>query len=195
MRYQRAARRSASFLGCGLFPIAERPEGATVDLRWADAPHDGAVCRRDVADVRGEPVGRVERVGGVHVAVARHLRHDRGRGDRRALLVAVDDRTMTRRRGPEPKSVDEVHVGGLARGERRAEPTQIRPMEAVAIDDRRRKHMDGNTLRTAEHGDVELLAGVMVELLRVVEEGEGPSSMLTDRVEVEENAGEDRKST
>jgi ribonuclease HII len=100
-RYQRAARRSAAFLGfgfdelaVGLIPVAERLERAPVDLGRSDAPDDRAVGRGDVADVRPEAVRGVERVGGAHVPVARHLRDDRGRGDGGALLVAVDDRAV-----------------------------------------------------------------------------------------------------
>ena len=61
-----------------------------MDLARAELPHDPRVGRRDVADVRDEPVAGIHRVGGVHVPVTGHLGDDRRRGDRGALRVAVD---------------------------------------------------------------------------------------------------------
>ena len=102
-----------------------------MDLAGPSFAHDGGVRRRDVPDVRGEAVAGVERVGHVHVAVARHLRDDRGRRDRRALRVAVDDRAVRRRRRPEAEAVDERDVGRLAPPERLAQPAQVAPVQAV----------------------------------------------------------------
>src|SRR5204862_2311091 len=94
---------------------------APVDLAGTDRPHDRAVCRRDVPDVRAEAVRGIERIGGEHVAVAGLLRDDRRGRDRGALLVTVDDGAVLGCGRPEPEAVDETDVGPLAGPQRRAQ--------------------------------------------------------------------------
>jgi hypothetical protein len=106
-----------------------------MDVARAVLANEPGVARRDVADVRREPVARVERVHPKHRPVADDLRDDRGRRDRRTALVSVDDRDVLRRRRPETKSVDQASLsGGRQRMQGAPKPVQVRPMEPDAVD-------------------------------------------------------------
>ena len=79
---------------------------------------DGPCCRT-LAEWAGvmyptceaKPYRGYTRVHPPHSAVADHLGDDRSRGDRRALLVTVDDRPMLRSGGTEAEPVDEADLG------------------------------------------------------------------------------------
>ena len=173
--------------------IAARLERAAMDLGRADAADDRAVRRRDVADVRVEAVGRIERVGGVHVAVARHLGDDRRGRDRRALLVAVDDRAVRRRGRPELEAVDSStsvadSPPSAAHSPRRF--VRCRPSRSITTDGERQH---GDAPGTREHGSEEVLTGLVVELLRVVQERERTRAVVAHGVEVEQDARDDER--
>src|SRR5579884_3146021 len=188
-RYHQAARRSAAFLAvAGL--VAARLERAAVDRRRPPPPDDRGVRRGDVADVRAEAVARVDRVRRPHVAVARHLRDDRGGGDRGALLVAVDDRAVRGRARAEAEAVDEAGVGRLAGPERLAQAAEVRAVEPVPVDHGRREDVDGDPLGAGEHRAVHRLARLAVELLRVVQERERPGPVVAEPRQVEQDAGD-----
>ena len=129
----------------------------------------------------------------MHVAVAGHLRDDRGGGDRGALLVAVDDRAVRRRQGPELEAVDEARLRRLAGPERLPQAAQVRAMETVPVDHRRREDPNRDPRRAAENHPVELLAPRRVDLLRVVQERERPDLVVAKALEVEQHAGDDER--
>ena len=83
-----------------------------MDLGGPPLADDRRVAGRDVADVRGETVLRIERSQPPHRPVADDLGDDGRSRNRRALLVAVDDRSMLGRGRPEPEAVDETDLGG-----------------------------------------------------------------------------------
>ncbi len=106
-----------------------------MDLGGPALAHDRRVPRRDVADVRAETELRIERIGAPHIPVADHFRDDRGGGNRRALLVPVDDGSVLGRVRPEAESVYETDLG--RRGEFRenaAKAGQVRAMKAELVD-------------------------------------------------------------
>jgi hypothetical protein len=157
----------------------------------ADQPR---VPRRDVADMRREPVAWVERVHPAHRPVADDLRHDRRRGDRGAPLVAVDDRNVIGRGRSEAESVDEAGFGRRGkRVEGPSKPVQVRPVQALAVDLARRDDLDGDPGRTGENRAEELLSVLGRDLLRVVQLRERPNAVVAKRVVVEEDAGDDER--
>jgi hypothetical protein len=157
----------------------------------ADEPR---VARRDVADVRREPVAWVERVHPEHRAVAHDLRHDRGRRDRRAPLVAVDDRNVLGRGRPEPEAVDEACLGRRReRVKSTTQPVQVRPVQPNAVDLPRRDDLHRDPRRAVEHRAEQLLPVLGRDLLRVVQLRKGPNAMVAQRVVVEQDAGDDER--
>ena len=142
----------------------------------ADVPR---VSRRDVADMGGEAVARIERVHAAHRPVADDLGHDRRRCDRGAPLVTVHDRDVLGRRRPQPETVDQASLGRRReRVERPAQPVQVRPVQAGAVDLTGRDHLDRDARRAREDGTEELLAILRRNLLRVVQLRERPNAML-----------------
>src|SRR2546421_11572979 len=81
-----------------------------MDLRRPSLADDGRMAGRDVADVRREPVVRIESGQPSHRPVADDLGDDGRGGDRRALLVAVDNGLVLRRGRAESKAVDETDL-------------------------------------------------------------------------------------
>ena len=140
-----------------------------------------------------KPYAGIDGVGRAHVAVARHLRDDRRRGDRGALRVAVDDRAMRRGRRAEPEAVDERDVGGLARPQRLAQSAQVGLVQPVAVDHPGREHVHRDALRAREHRAIELVARRLVDLLRVVQQRERTHAVVAQRGVVEEHAGDDER--
>ena len=67
-------------------------------------------------------------------------------------------------------------------------------MEAGPVDLRVRDHTDGDALRTREHCAIELLPLVRVQLLRVVQVGERPNAMVSQRAVVEQDTRHDERS-
>ena len=152
------------------------------------------VARRDVADMRGEPVARIQRVHAEHRPVADDLRHDRGRGDRRAARVAVDDRHVLGRGRPETEPVDEARLG--RRRERvqcASQPVQVRAVQPDAVDLTRRDNLYRNTRGAGEHRAEQLLPALGRDLLRVVQLRERPNAVVAQRVVVEQDAGDDER--
>jgi hypothetical protein len=129
----------------------------------------------------------------VHVAVAGYIGDDRGRRDRGALLVAVDDGAMRRREGAELEPVDQAHLSGLAGPQRLPQSAQVRAMQPVPVDHRRREHAHRHPLGRGEDGPVELLALLGPALLGVVQERERPYAMVSQALEVEEHPGDDER--
>src|SRR5262249_33562060 len=148
---------------------------------------------RDVADVLRKAVRRIERVETAHQPVARHLRDDRRRRDRGTLLVAVDNGHVLGRSRAETEAVDETGVRGGERLEHRPEPCEVRVVEAVSVDVRRRDDAYGYAFRARDDSVEQLLAAIVRALLRVVEEGERPDAVLAERAVVEQNAGNDER--
>ncbi len=152
-RYHHSALRSALSpvprLGSG-FLVTARREAAAMHGRRAGAAHRSGVPGRDVADVLREAVRRIERVEAAHQPVAGHLRDDRCRGDCGALRVAVDNGAMLWSVGTETEAVDETRVGREKRLEHRAQPREVRLVEAVSVDVGRRDDTHGDALRTRD---------------------------------------------
>jgi hypothetical protein len=182
--------------GGGFFftQVAERLERAAVDVTRPVLAHEARVARGDVADVRGEPVARKERVHAEHRPVADDLRNDRGRRDRGAALVAVDDRDVLGRSRPEAEAVHETRLGGRRqRVQRPAQPVQVRAVQAHAVDLTCRDDLHRNTSRAVEHGAEQLLAVFRRDLLRVVQLRERPNAVVAQRLVVEQDAGDDER--
>jgi len=154
----------------------------------------GRVLGRDVADVRGEAVGGKEAVHAMHQPVADDLRDDRGGGDRRAALVAVDDGGVLGSGRAEPEAVDEADLTGRSEGvQYGAQAAEIADVKAVAVDPRRRERLDADPFRTADDSLEELLALLPRELLRVVQERERPHLRAAQRLVVEQDAGDEER--
>src|SRR5713226_1797516 len=66
-------------------------------------------------------------------------------------------------------------------------------MEPVAVDHSRREDVHGHTLGAREHGEVELLARRLVDLLRVVQQGERPHAVVAQALVVEQHTGDDER--
>src|SRR5436189_3167172 len=151
-----------------------------MDLTRADLAYNGRMARRDVADVRAEAVGRVQRVHPPHHPVTGHLRDDRRRRDRRALLVAVNHGAVVRREWPEPEAVDEANLGRRRQlRENRAQAGEVRAMQAAAVDLAGRDGPHDDLLGAADDGAEELLALGLAALLRVVQAGERAHLVVT----------------
>ena len=181
---------------CGFFftQVAERLERAPVDVAGAVLANEPRVAWRDVSDVRREPVARIERVHPEHRPVADDLRHDRGRRDRGAPLVAVDDRDVRRRGRPEPEPVDETRLRGRReRMQRTSQPVQVRPVQPGAVDLSRRDDLHGNPGRARKHRPEQLLTVLRRDLLRIIQLRERPNAMVAQRVVVEKNAGNNER--
>jgi len=150
--------------------------------------------RRDVADVRREPVAGIERVHAPHRPVADDLRDDRGRCDRGAPLVAVDDRHVLGRARPESEAVDEARLGRRFQGTQRPpQPGEIRAVQPLAVDLRVRDHLDRDLRRRREDGPEERLPVLGADLLRVVQLRQRADAMVAQRLVVEEDAGDDER--
>ena len=157
----------------------------------ADEPR---VARRDVADVRREAVTRVERVHPAHRAVADDLGHDRCGGDRGAPLVTVDDRDVLGRGRAEAKTVHQTRFSGRRqRVQRPTQAVQVRAVQTDAIDLTRRDDLDGDARRARKHGPEQLLTILGRDLLRVVQLRQRPNPVVTERVVIEEDAGDDER--
>jgi len=155
---------------------------------------EARVARRDVADVRREPVARIERVHPKHRPVADYLRHDRGRRDRRTPLVAIDDRHMLRRRGPETESVHKARLGWRRqRVQRATKAVQVRSVQPRAVDLARRDDLHGDSGRAVENCAKQLLPILARDLLRVVQLRERANAMVAQRVVIEQNARDDER--
>ena len=75
----------------------------------------------------------------------------------------------------------------------RSEPPQVRAVEPVAVDVGGRDHAHRHLRRGEEHRLEELLAGLGLDLLRVVEEREGARPVAVQELVVEEDAGDDER--
>src|SRR5438874_11329524 len=136
-----------------LLRIAASLERAAVDLGRPALAHYRRVPGRDVADVRGKAVVRIESGEAPHRSVADDLRDDRGGGDRRTLLVPVDDRLVLRRGRAEPEAVDETDLRGWREvPEDRPHCGQVRAMQAVGVDLAGRDRSHRNLRATRQDG-------------------------------------------
>jgi hypothetical protein len=166
-----------------------------MDVAGPVLANEPRVARRDVADVRREPVARVERVHPAHRPVAHDLGHDRRRRDRGAALVAVDDRHVLGRRRSEAEAVDEARLGRRRkRMQGSSEPVQIRPVQALAVDLAGGDDLDRDPGCAGENGAEELFPVLGRDLLRVVQLRERTNAMVAERVVVEKDAGDDERS-
>ena len=125
--------------------IAESLERTTVDARTARAD-DGRVAGRDVADVRGEAVVRVEGVHPAHGPVATTLATIDAAATAALFVATVHDRSVHRRERAQPEPVDETGLRGRGEcGKRLPQPAEVRAAEAVAVDRRGRDDPDGDS--------------------------------------------------
>src|SRR5437868_956290 len=83
------------------------------------------------------------------------------------------------------EAVDEADVGRLTGPERLAQPAEVRLVQPVAVDHSGREDVHRYPLGAGEHGAIELLARIAVELLRVVQERERTRAIVTQALEVE----------
>ncbi len=165
-----------------------------MDVRRAEGPNRRGVRRRDVPDVRHEPIARVERVEPSHHPIPDDLRDDRSRSDRGAPRVAVDDRPMGRRCRTKPEPVDETRVS--RRGQIRengAQRGEIRPMEARPVDLESGHDADADLRSAPQDCFEQRLALFLRDLLRVIESRERTHPRTAQRFVVEKNAGDDER--
>ena len=165
-----------------------------MQLAGPERAHRRRVLRRDVADVRAEPVPRVERIEPTHDAVTHHLRDD-GRGrDRGAARVAVHERPVRRRGAPEPEPVHETRLGRRMQvGEDGPQAREIRAMEPGAVDISDGHDPDADARRAADDAVEELLALLVADLLRVVQARERADTRAAQRGVVEEDPRDDER--
>ena len=165
-----------------------------MDLARTELPHDARMPRRDVTDVRREAVAWKERVQAAHGAITDDLGDDRGGSDRSASLVAVDDRNVLRSARPKAKTVHEARLGGRRQSVKgTAETSEIRAVEALAVDLARRDHLHRDARRAPEDGPEELLPVPGADLLRVVQLRKRPNAMIAKRFVIEDNARDDER--
>jgi DNA-directed RNA polymerase subunit N (RpoN/RPB10) len=165
-----------------------------VDLARATLAHDPGVTGRDVPDMRGEAVARIERVEPPQRPVADDLGHDRGCCDRGAPLVAVDDGRVLWSAGPEAEAVDEAGLRRRSKGmEGPPQAREVRAVQTLSIDLPGRDRLHRDLRRAAEHGAEELLSLLRADLLRVVQKGERADAMIAEELVVEENSGDDER--
>src|SRR5581483_11169402 len=91
------------------------------------------------------------------------------------------------------EAVDERDIGGLAGPERLAQAAQVALVQSVAIDYRCRKDANRDPLCATHDRPVELVAGLWVDLLRVVQERERPDAMVGEAFVVEQHARDDER--
>src|SRR5215210_7678830 len=136
-----------------------------MDVARAALANDGRVTGRDVAYVRDEPVVREDRVQPAHRAIAHDLRDDRGGCDRSTAFVPVHDGLVFRRVWTKPEPVDETRLRRRReRGERLPQATKIRPVQAVAVDRRRRDDPHADALGAARERSEESLTVLVRDL-------------------------------
>ena len=137
---------------------------------------------------------REERVEAAHQPVAGDLRDDRRGRDRRALLVAVDDGGVRRRRRPEAEAVDEARLGRRRqRREHDAQAGEVAAVEAARSISPCEIDADGDPLGAGDDRAEELLAPLGRTLLRVVQERERADAVVAQRGVVEQDAGDDER--
>ena len=122
---------------------------------------------------------RIEGSQPPHRPVADNLGDDGCGRDRRALLVAVDDRSMLGRRRPEPEAVDETDLCGRRElPEDRPHRGEVRTVKAVGVDlprgDRAHRHLLG----TGKDAAKETLPVGRAELLGVVQQRQRPDAVV-----------------
>ena len=146
---------------------------------------------RDVADMGGEAVARIERVHAEHRPVADDLGHDRRRGDRCAPFVTVDDRDVLGRRRPQPETVDEAGLGRRRQSvECPSQPVQVRAVQTGAVDLTRGIDLYRHPRRGCEKRAEQLLSILGRDLLRIVQLREWPNAWSRP-ASYEQDAGDD----
>src|SRR5436190_1928266 len=132
-------------------------------MQRRDAPcHDRrAVLRRGVAHVRGELPPGVQRVGAVHVAIARDLGDDRGGGDGRAAGVSADHRPLLVPDVADREAVGQAHTAAATSGPAR----QPRPASSAPATKRTPRSRSKAKSRRAvgRLGRRATMAGIMTE--------------------------------
>ena len=162
-----------------------------MDIRRASFADDSRVLRRDVADVRREPIVREQRVHPPHRAIPHDLRHDGCGGDRSAALVPVDDGQVLRRRRPEPEAVDEASLGRRRQcAQAGSHRLQVRPVETRSVDLRGRDDPHRERRRAAHYPAENLLPLARRQLLGVVEPRKRANAMIPKALVVEEHSGD-----
>ena len=151
-----------------------------MDLARPALPYEPRMGRRDVADVRGKAVARIERVEPPHRSVADDLGHDRGGCDCGASFVAVDDGHVLRRARPEAEAVDET---GFCRRRKRVQGSpQAREIRAVQAFRGRSRPARSPAPRSASHSRARRgrapRAAPGFHLLRVVQKVERADAMI-----------------
>ncbi len=159
-------------LGVAAGRLHDEAERAPVDLAGPEPSERGHVLARAVALVLREPVPGVPGVELDQEPVPRHLRDDRGRGDRRGALVAPGDG------GPGDVEVGQGvavhdHVVGADResGHGIAHRAEGRPQDVHFVDDLLRRAADPDRDGLVHDAREELLPLRGCELLRIVETG------------------------
>ncbi len=137
---------------------------------------------------------REDGVESAHRSVAHDLRDDRRGCDRGTSLVAIDDRLVLRRERTEAKPVDEARLGRRCEsGQRLPEAAEVRTVQPVAVDRRRRDHADRDPLGAARNRSEQRLTTLVRDLLRVVQEPERPDGVVAQLLVVEEHARHDER--
>ncbi len=165
-----------------------------MESRSAEDSNRPRVRRSDVADVRHEPVARIDRIEPAHHAIANDLRHDRGGCDRGTPRVAVDERTMRRSSRAEPKSVDQTCVRrGMEIGQNRSQRSEVRPVQTRTVDLEGRHHANVDLRGRADDCVEERLTLLRRDLLGVVQPGKRTHPGTAEQLVVEEHAGNDER--
>jgi hypothetical protein len=133
-------------------------------------------------------------VGAVHEAVARDLGDDRCGGDRGARGVAVDDRPLLVAELGHREAVDEaqaVRASDPCQGV--AQRGEVRVVQAARVDAAHAAGHDVDAHRRAQDDRVELVAGLGVVLLGVVQGRERADLADAERLDVEEHGSGDER--
>ena len=150
-------------------------------------------CR--IPDVLGELKAWVIGVGAAHVPVAGLLREHRRSGNRRALRVATDDRSMLGGSRAEVKAVAKADAS-LTRDllERITERREVRDVQPARVDPRRAAGHDRDSRREPEDQRVQLGSPLGRVLLGVVEGAQRADRARRQPLEVEQDSGGDEGS-
>lgn len=164
-------------------------------MEWRDAqPLDRvAMLGSCIADVLRELPAGMRCVGASHVAIAGLLGDHRRRGDRRALGIPADHRSLFVADAGHRKPIAQAYTPRAADARQSiAQRSQIRDVEAVSVDPRRASRDDRDLGSDSKNHGIQLRAHRRGLLLGVVQRTERANLGGTDLFEVEQHTRGDQ---
>ena len=149
---------------------------------------------RDVANVRGESVVRVERVQTAHRAITDYLGDNRRGRDRGALLVSVYNRLVLWSVRAEPESIHQTRLSRRRQVlEYAPQAGQIAGVQSDPVDLDVGDDPDRDAFGAPENGAKKLFSLLGSELLGIVQEGERPYAVVSQLRVVEQDTRDNER--